>query len=133
LQALCEGLLQQLLSHKLPWAIDGNLDDQLGRELQARKATLPSLAVVGYEWPDPDTRLSCDPLPYKNVLKYRTGKKIWEKSRFSFQYVMYQEFSQTFLRAVLLESGYGSQTPDPRPVRASFEVDYLSLHTSSFD
>jgi hypothetical protein len=48
------------------------------------------------------TRLLCDPLPYKNVLKYRTGKT-GTKYRFSFQYnfKMCQAFSQIFLPAVL--------------------------------
>jgi hypothetical protein len=47
------------------------------------------------------TRLLCYPLPYKNVLKVPQAKKSGRKYRSSFQYKMYQAFSQIFPRAVL--------------------------------
>jgi hypothetical protein len=47
------------------------------------------------------TRLLCDPLSYKNVRRFRT-RKTKGKYRFSFQYKMYQAFSQILPRAVLL-------------------------------
>jgi hypothetical protein len=46
------------------------------------------------------TRLLCDPLPYKNVLS-TAREKSGREYRFSFQYKMYQAFSQIFPRAVL--------------------------------
>jgi hypothetical protein len=42
------------------------------------------------------TRLLCDPLPYKNVLKVPHAGKSGRKYRFSFQYKMYRAFSQIF-------------------------------------
>jgi hypothetical protein len=47
------------------------------------------------------TRLLCDPLPYKNVLKVTARETYGRKYRFSFQYKMYQAFSQILPRAVL--------------------------------
>jgi hypothetical protein len=76
------------------------------------------------------TRLLCDPLPYKNVLKGTAREKSGRKYRFSFQYKMYQAFSQIFPRAVL-RIGLNNKPPGGARAFASL-VRYMARLLSSF-